>query len=69
MYLPAGGFAAPHGNFQGGGVAPPVNYAPAPSFPIAAIPVGAYKPQSSGIGVGGIALTSRALLERGFATR
>uniref|UniRef100_A0A182P9H7 Uncharacterized protein n=1 Tax=Anopheles epiroticus TaxID=199890 RepID=A0A182P9H7_9DIPT len=52
---PAGGFGAPHGTFQGGGYAPPVNYAPAPSFPIAAIPVGAYKPQSSGIGVGGIA--------------
>uniref|UniRef100_A0A182YNG5 Uncharacterized protein n=1 Tax=Anopheles stephensi TaxID=30069 RepID=A0A182YNG5_ANOST len=52
---PASGFGAPHGTFQGGGYAPPVNYAPAPSFPIAAIPVGAYKPQSSGIGVGGIA--------------
>ncbi|XP_053664841.1 collagen alpha-1(X) chain-like [Anopheles marshallii] len=52
---PATGFGAPHGTFQGGGFAPPVNYAPAPSFPVAAIPVGAYKPQSSGIGVGGIA--------------
>uniref|UniRef100_A0A182K1S0 Uncharacterized protein n=1 Tax=Anopheles christyi TaxID=43041 RepID=A0A182K1S0_9DIPT len=54
-HQPAGGFGAPHGTFQGGGYAPPVNYAPAPSFPIAAIPVGAYKPQSSGLGVGGIA--------------
>ncbi|XP_050101411.1 collagen alpha-1(I) chain-like [Anopheles aquasalis] len=54
-HAPVGGFGAPHGTFQGGGMAPPVNYAPAPSFPIAAIPMGAYKPQSSGIGVGGIA--------------
>uniref|UniRef100_A0A8W7PKY5 Uncharacterized protein n=1 Tax=Anopheles coluzzii TaxID=1518534 RepID=A0A8W7PKY5_ANOCL len=55
-YHPQGaGFGAPHGTFQGGGYAPPVNYAPQPSFPIAAIPVGAYKPQSSGLGVGGIA--------------
>lgn len=56
-HAPASGFTGglPHGGLSGGGVAPPVNYAPAPSFPITAIPAGAYRPQSSGIGIGGIA--------------
>lgn len=56
-HAPASGFSSglPHGGLSGGGVAPPVNYAPAPSFPITAIPAGAYRPQSSGIGIGGIA--------------
>lgn len=55
-HAPAGGYGGlPHGGLQGGGVAPAVNYAPAPSFPITAIPVGAYKPPKSGIGLGGVA--------------
>lgn len=56
-HAPASGFTGglPYGGLSHGGVAPPVNYAPAPAFPISAIPAGAYKPQSSGIGIGGIA--------------